>query len=245
MITDGTVECWGYGYLGRLGNGTGTTSYVPVPVSGLNDATSISSTWDHTCARRSNGTAVCWGRNSNGELGNGTPLVPTTGVDSNVPVAVTGLTDVVDIAVGTSDVCATKTDGSVYCWGSTQYAALGNPDYQSGGVSYPVENLQVSNATSVGVGDYFGCATVQGGSVRCWGRNSNGQLGDGTSGNGGFPGTTVTGLSGVTELASGGAHACALLPNSTARCWGYGGYGQLGTGGTDKRTTPAPVVAKR
>jgi len=247
LITDGTAKCWGHNGYSTLGDGTNTYSSVPVAVSGLNDATSISSTYMHTCARRSNGTAVCWGRNSTGQLGNGSVFNDTRGVNSNIPVAVTGLTDVVDIASGERGTCATTVDGSVYCWGASGNGALGNPDYDSvpGGVSFPVTNVYVSNATSVSVGSDFGCANIQGGSVRCWGRNTSGQLGDGTSGNGWFPGTTVTGLSTTTEVDSGQVHTCTILPDSTARCWGYGFGGQLGTGGQFTHKTPTPVFAKR
>jgi len=83
MLNGGSVQCWGDNSGGKLGNGTTTSSYVPVTVWGVTNATAVSAS-DHTCAMLSGGSVQCWGRNFDGGLGNGT----TT--DSTVPVTVTG-----------------------------------------------------------------------------------------------------------------------------------------------------------
>ena len=84
------------------------------------------------------------------------------------------------------------------------------------------------------------CALSSAGTVKCWGRNVFGQLGDGSTDNSAVP-VGVTNLTGVTSIATGGAHSCALLANGTVRCWGLNFYGQLGNGTTTNSSTPVAV----
>ena len=88
----------------------------------------------------------------------------------------------------------------------------------------------------------FSCALLTDGSVQCWGRNSVGQLGDGTTDNRSRP-VVVDGLTGgVVQIAAGGNHACAVLQDQTVKCWGRGDSGQLGDGATANRSTPVSVA---
>ena len=78
--------------------------------------------------------------------------------------------------------------------------------------------------------------------MKCWGRNSEGQLGDGTS-NGRYTPASVSGLaSGVAKVAAGQAHTCASATGGGARCWGWNFYGQLGDGTKIGRQTPVEVL---
>jgi alpha-tubulin suppressor-like RCC1 family protein len=77
--------------------------------------------------------------------------------------------------------------------------------------------------------------------VRCWGADQFGQLGDGTTTNSDVP-RVVRHLSGVAQLAVGGSHACALLRDGQVDCWGYGYFGQLGDGSTRNALVPVRVV---
>lgn len=79
------------------------------------------------------------------------------------------------------------------------------------------------------------------GAVRCWGDNSSGQLGDGTTTDGLAP-VAVIGLSAVTAIATEGWHTCALAIDGTAKCWGSNSYGQLGDSTTADRSTPVAVA---
>src|SRR5690606_17774945 len=83
----------------------------------------------------------------------------------------------------------------------------------------------------IGAGDVHTCARLSDGSVRCWGHNNDGQLGDGTKES--RPAwNPVPGLGGVVEIAVGHFHTCARLGDGTVQCWGNNGYGQLGDGST-------------
>jgi alpha-tubulin suppressor-like RCC1 family protein len=86
LLSGGTVQCWGYGYNGQLGNGSTSNQSTPVTVSNISSATVVSAGGGHTCAELSTGTVQCWGDGGSGQLGNGS----TTGTQST-PVTVSGL----------------------------------------------------------------------------------------------------------------------------------------------------------
>lgn len=185
-IADGAAYCWGYGYSGQLGNGVAgnTSTPVAVNVSGVlagKTVTAISGQSAHTCAVAS-GAAYCWGVNSYGKLGNGT----TT--DSQVPVAVisTGALagkTVTNAAVSDDGSCAVA-DGAVYCWGAGANGQLGvgTPPFSS---TQPlaVDSTGVlagKQVTSLDMGERLVCV-VASGAAYCWGKNSAGQVGNGTT----------------------------------------------------------------
>lgn len=124
LLQNGTVLCWGRNYNGELGDGTNVDRYVPVAVSGLNDASSITSGYYHACVILQNGTACCWGLNDVDQLvasaNNG---VRTPGT---VPVVVPGLTNVRSIATKVFHACAILEDGTPRCWGYNAYGQLGD-----------------------------------------------------------------------------------------------------------------------
>jgi len=124
--TSGQTLCWGNAEFGQVGDGsdagTGVTQRdTPVDVTGLSDASDVAAGAFHSCAIRDGGQVVCWGKNDLGQLGNGTTS------NSNVPVAVPGLDDAVQISVGQGDhSCALRSAGTLVCWGSNQRGQLGN-----------------------------------------------------------------------------------------------------------------------
>ena len=120
LLSDGTVECWGNGEYGQLGNGSTLDSSTPVEVSGITNATQISAGEAHTCALLSVGTVKCWGDNGDGELGNGATD------DSSFPVEVSGITNAVQISAGGLHTCALLSGGTVKCWGGNGDGELGN-----------------------------------------------------------------------------------------------------------------------
>ena len=95
-------------------------------------------------------------------------------------------------------------------------------------------------AVQIAAGSAHTCAVLDDGTARCWGDNSSGQLGDGSTIDRWTP-VAVSGLSGVTQIAAGDAHTCAVLGDGTARCWGSNEEGRLGDGSTTDRLTPVAV----
>jgi alpha-tubulin suppressor-like RCC1 family protein len=236
LTTQGEVKCWGYGGHGRLGNGAvSLANTLPVDVIGLGTtATAISVGTEHACALTSQGGVKCWGKNGNGRLGDGTTINRAT------PVQVTGLTSgVVAISAGGIQTCAVTSAGGLKCWGENATAAPGTADTLDRTTPWDVAG---SGIASVDTGRTHTCALRTTGAVTCWGYNNQGALGDGTTLD--RPGmVNVQGLaSGVTSIALGGMHACALTAISAVKCWGLGSSGQLGNGSFGQQTSPVDVT---
>ena len=232
LLKTGGVQCWGGG--GRDA-AIGYTS-TPTVMQGIGDAVAVTTGQDHACALLKSGTVQCWGTNSNGELGNG------KWINSASPVAVMGLANVTSIAAGRSHTCAALGSGAVQCWGRHDLGQRGNPNIPPIPVaSTPVTVLGIGNATSVSVGDGSSCAVLQTGGVQCWGINTWGQLGNGSTVNSTTP-VSVLGISNASAVSVDSEHACAVLQTGAVQCWGNNALGQLGNGNTNSSTTPVAVV---
>jgi alpha-tubulin suppressor-like RCC1 family protein len=232
----GGAKCWGSNGHGELGDGTTTDRHVPVPVSGLAEGVrAIVAGEALTCALTTAGAVKCWGYNRYGELGDGTTA------DRQTPVTVTGLARVSAIAVGYLHACALTTAGGVKCWGYNGYGQLG--DGTTSNRQVPVEVAGLAHGViAITAGGGHSCALTSRGGVVCWGSNSLGELGDGTTTRRLTP-VGVAGLArGIAAIAAGGeAHGCALTRGGSVECWGYNGYGQLGDGTTTDRHAPVAV----
>jgi alpha-tubulin suppressor-like RCC1 family protein len=194
VLAGGSVWCWGDNTSGELGSGTtsstGGTLANPIAtaVTGLTGATAVSAGSGHTCARLSNGEVWCWGDNSKGQLGDG------TFASSAAPVQVAGVAGATAVAAGYGFTCALVGGGSVSCWGDDSLGQLGSPSVDAGadagpGSPVPVMVPGVTHATAIAVSRFaiagarvgHACALLDDGTVRCWGANDDGRLGDGTT----------------------------------------------------------------
>jgi alpha-tubulin suppressor-like RCC1 family protein len=238
---DGKVMCWGNNTYGQLGDGTSLPKTTTGIVTGLTDAVALSAGGIHTCALRAVGTVVCWGNSSNGQAGDG-----TGGSDKLSPVTVSGLTDAVALSAGRIHTCALKASGSVVCWGFNSNGQLGDGTTGNGSSANlrltPVAVIGLTDATAISAGEYHSCALKTGGSVVCWGSNSSGQLGDGTSGNDKTATVAVTGLTDAVALNAGNEHTCALKTNGSVVCWGRNSTGALGDGTTTTKVITTAVA---
>jgi alpha-tubulin suppressor-like RCC1 family protein len=235
LTSAGGVRCWGYNTYGQLGNGANTESSIPVDVSGLNSGIrAISAGGTHTCALTNNGGVKCWGLNLFGQTGSGTD---TTSL--NTPVDVSGLSSGVSaIAAGGLHACALTSSGGVKCWGDNEYGQLGDGTQINRKTPVDVSGL-TSGVRAITAGYWHTCALTTSGAALCWGWNGNSQLGDGSI-LGRLTPTGVSGLSsGISAIAAGGFHSCALTNSGSVKCWGSNWAGQLGNGNT--QSSPVPV----
>jgi alpha-tubulin suppressor-like RCC1 family protein len=236
VTTSGAAKCWGLNNNGQLGIGSLTNSNVPVTVSGLSSGvTELSNIGSHACAIVY-GAAKCWGYNYNGQLGDGTTTSRLT------PVNVSGLNSgVTGISSEIEHTCAIVS-GAAKCWGSNQFGELGDGTTTKSLTPVSVYGM-ASGASKIAVGFYHACLLTTAGGVKCWGTNSNGQLGDGTTTDKTTP-VSVSGLTaGVSSLSVGSFSSCVITTSGEAQCWGYNGDGRLANG-TFVPTT-VPVSASR
>lgn len=232
----GGVKCWGLNSGGQLGDGTNIRRSIAVNVIGVSSGVIAISTGGHTCAVTNVGGAMCWGGNSYGQLGDGTTTSRIT------PVDVVGLGNGVSaVSAGLFHTCGLTSSGGIKCWGLNDSGQLGNGTTIDS--TTPVDVIGLSNGVhAISVGEAHTCAVDNSGGVKCWGDNSYGQLGDGTTTDHVTP-VEVNGLSsGVSSISAGYYHTCALTVSGGVKCWGLNYYGELGDGTTTNRITPTDVV---
>jgi len=199
VLQNGQARCMGGDSQGQLGDNTQSDVPRPLPVFEMTQATGISAGGYHTCAVLTDHTVACWGNNANGQIGDGTTNLTLT------PVPVSGITTAVAVAAGYRHSCALLQDGRVQCWGDNTYGELGDGAFVPPGTTrgadltqhsaVPVDVLGISTAVAITAAPGFHtCALLQDGTVKCWGDNGSGQLGDGTR-NGTSTAVTVQGIS--------------------------------------------------
>jgi regulator of chromosome condensation (RCC1) repeat-containing protein/Regulator of Chromosome Condensation (RCC1) repeat protein len=195
----------------------------------------------HTCGVTTDNRAYCWGTGDAGERGDGTNtwLRPA-------PAPVIGTLRFQQVSAGSAHTCGVTTDYRAYCWGLNYEGQLG--DGSKG--PYPSTPSPVAGGLrfrQVSAGAGFTCAvSYPDERAYCWGRNLEGELGDGTQTRRLTPVAVVGGRK-FHQVSAGQKHTCGLTPSGEAFCWGESLYGQLGDGSyrVPSRATPFPVVGGR
>lgn len=264
LLTDTTVKCWGYNLNTQIADdnptwGSGTSAdivWTPVPI--IADATpttltgvlSVSAGDAHTCAVMDTvpTTVKCWGWNTTNQLG----IANATSFSqySRLPIDVPSISDVTAVAAASGRTCVllNTSPTTAKCWGQSSVARLGNNTSSSSNVLAPGgEILDASLAPLTGITALAlgtpGCALLNTGGVKCWGANFMGSVGDGTTVNK-LVAVDVIGLtSGVSAIAGGEYHFCALISGTgEVKCWGGNSSGTLGDASTTSRSSPVFVV---
>ncbi|MFM8529029.1 MAG: fibronectin type III domain-containing protein, partial [Ilumatobacteraceae bacterium] len=269
-LDDQTVKCWGRNGAGELGNGTkeggvfgdaaqgdnaGEMAALPVVDLGSTYDIVAIDAFDRTrCGLFASGRVKCWGNNNWGQLGLGDVASRGDGpgeMGDSLPFVDLGTGRTAkSIAVGERHACALLDNGTVKCWGYGLYGQLGlgdNNDRSDGpgemGDNLPAVSLGTGRtAVAISAGRYHTCAVLDDRSVKCWGRNSSGQLGLGDISNrgdaAGEMGDSLPVVSlgaNAVAVTTGDIHTCALLDNGAVKCWGSNDYGQLGLGDANAR----------
>lgn len=167
----------------------------------------------------------------------------------------TGTSDTFDVEItfaavsdGTGHTCALTPPGAAYCWGFNNQGELGNGTTTGSpvcGTPCVVNPAPVSGGltfASVSAGASHSCGVTLAGAAYCWGDNSSGDLGDGTTAQRTSPVAVSGGLTFAMVSAAGNDYTCGVTTAGAAYCWGDNGAGQLGNGGTTNSTTPVAVT---
>ncbi len=242
LKSDGTVWSWGYNARGQLGYDTTATvrnnSEEPVRIIELAYIKAIAAGHNHSLALKNDGTVWTWGGNVGGELGYdtggiGSPHIQPKQMDPSY------ISDVIAIAGGDKHSVALKQDGTVWAWGDNSYGQLG---YGLGGLGGGYEPRQVmktvmpdeplTNATAISAGSFHTLALINDGSVWAWGKNENGEIGDGTFADK-LLATQVSGPNNVIAIGAGfdnpgKEHSLVIKKNGSVLSWGGNSWRKLG-----------------
>lgn len=178
LIVNGEVKCWGQNTRGNLGDGTIENRNVPDRVSGLSAATFVGAGHTHSCAAIRVGGVLCWGAGDFGQLGNG------ASEDSSTPVPVSGIDGAViqlDAGGENGHTCALLEDRSLMCCGANMYGQLSDGTPRGTNIPVNVTSRIPGVIKSMKFGFYHTCVLLESTEVLCWGKNTDAQLGDGTT----------------------------------------------------------------
>jgi len=231
---DGTVWAWGRNSEGQLGDGTRTDRHAPVQVLVLTDVAAIAAGEIHAVALKKEGTVWAWGYNVYGALGDGTTTTRPA------PVQTTGLSGIAGIAANGHHSAAVKSDGTLWTWGTGFFGELGNganPQF----LPAPAQAIGLAGAAAAGAGSYHTIALIGDGTLRAFGYNIFGQLGDGTNANRSLA-VPVPGISSVIAAAGGYNHTVAIVDGGAVWAWGVNLNFQLGDGTTTDRWIPVLII---
>ncbi len=234
----GTLWGWGNNAANQLGDGTTTSPKNPKLLDSTATWNSVGAGKDFTCATRTDGHLYCMGSNASGATGLGTTTGSTTSI-TRVGTA----TDWNFVSAGELHACAIKTTGTLWCWGSHLNGRLGLGTLAAD-VTSPTQVGTATTWANVNAGEKHTCAVRTDSTLYCWGGNTSGQVGDGTSGTDRLtPVQISSGDGGVwSKVGAGSAHTCATRTDKTLYCWGADGSGQLGNGSGGAQTAPQQIA---
>lgn len=249
-VADGQAFCWGRNNQGQLGIGASTSNQTAAQaVQGLgSDVPTQITTGDMFSCAVANARGYCWGDNTYGQIGRAAS--PNVGGTQRTATRVDALdtSDFSQMSAGKDFVCAIII-GTAHCWGNNASGQLGRTSttgnqWQALRVASPVDGKYTTEITA---GDSHACS-ISNGVAYCWGNNTNGKLGDGSTATRN-PAVAVTaaptmlGTNYPYKISAGSSGTCAIA-NGKIACWGGGGFGQLGDDtNTPSRTTPTGWTA--
>ena len=236
LLGDGTVMFWGYDQYGVSGDGTGHQTGCscvdhPVPVPGIAAAVAISAGDYLASALLADGTIKDWGYNYNGEVGNGS--LSQTGCECSPPVTVTGVAGAKATSSGGYHGLALLGSGAALSWGYNPYGEVGNGTKVTSGcecIALPVPVSDLPNPRALAGGGYHSLALMQDGSVKAWGYNYFGEIGDGSQTDRSAP-VTVGGVGGASAVTSATFASFALIGPSQTLSVALAGAGTGVVGG--------------
>lgn len=237
--TDNSLYCWGDNDVGQLGDGGSGLGCSPYGMPGSDTHCSDKhapekigySEWSdvkaaggfggqQTCGIKTDGSLYCWGNYQ---------VTPAKISDDSW----------IKESTGTLHTCAIKADKTLYCWGNNQFAQIGNGTVGNSSALAKI-GADTDAWYEITAGYHHTCGIkATDNRLYCWGDNSFGQIGDGTSGQSGNKAAPVkVGDDKWLEIAAGTSHTCGIKEDSKLYCWGDNNHGKLGNGTTVGELTP-------
>ena len=240
IFSDGSLWCWGSNNYGQIGKGdtqtpviTPTKVVLPTP----NTWRQVSASSSFTCGLDTSGAVWCWGINNWGQLGTGDKTnlsIPTKLTFPNNEI-------ISQIDTGGTITCALSQAGNLYCWGSNASGQLGTGDITDHHTPALVRHPQNLQWASIDTSSRHTCAIDTSSQLWCWGANTSGQLGTGSTLTSRTPQQVYsTGIAAWLEVETGWAHTCGLANTGKAYCWGYNNNEQIGSS-TAGMVNPSPI----
>lgn len=250
----GTVQCWGRGKDGQLGNGGSDDMPTPVSVAGLSGVKQIALGGSFSCALLDDGRVKCWGTGRITGEGKEAARLP--------PTLVKGLDDAELLAASGVIMCAKRKGGKSTCFAGRTPLVLptgtigdlavasahgcildGDHVHCTGDDiwNHELRDVKVKGASQLVSGDQFACVLV-GDKPMCFGRNLFGEFGRESDMDIHASPTEVPGLSGIDKLAAGETQVCARRADHTILCWGGNSQGELGIGTTSTEERPTALT---
>ncbi|HQY53489.1 MAG TPA: Ig-like domain-containing protein [Ignavibacteria bacterium] len=235
LKTNGTLWAWGYNGNGQFGNGTTTSTVIPIKIGSL--------TWSkisvgdyYTLGIKSDGTLWAWGENQNGQLGTGNIQ------DQHLPTQISNFSDWITITAGSNYNLALRANGTLWAWGNNQYGKLGLGIASNTNILIPTQVGSESNWIFVQAhwGDHS-MGIKSDGTLWGWGLNNSGQLGNGTTANTNPTPQKIGIENNWKSVCPGASHTIALKNDGSLWAWGYNGFGQLGNGTFQNQLTPVRI----
>ncbi len=227
-LIDGELQCWGYNNAFLRAPGGTSNTPIPVPVPGAANARDVVLGAFAAILLRDDGTLLSWGYPR--DIGRATSLVPDRNPD---PVA---LANVTNVSIARTVVCAVA-NGIPYCWGALKTGVYNTDIQLPQPVVTPERVVQIATTDALGPLPPRWCAVGGSGAVYCWGKNANGQAGDGTTQHA-MTAVKVPVPALAVHVETTEDSTCALLVTGKVLCWGSNYDGQLGNG---KGKTPSLV----
>ena len=235
---DKSLWCWGDNGDGSVGDGTTTDRSAPVQIPGRWRA--VDAGLDFTCAIDEDDALYCWGENDFGQLG----PIAVAGDVTPFPVEIDAPAPAswADVSAGEDHACALLADGSAWCWGINEDLQLGSSATEVAASSVPLR-VDGGPYRTIEAGGDHACALGTDGQLWCWGQNSDGELGIGSTGGDSLPAVVAHPAGGTFDVVvAGREHTCALDSTGDLWCWGNSDHGQLGLGDRVPRPVPTRVT---